>query len=450
MAAPSREQGHFQSKKPHQPHIPDCFKQELSIAMAVPAWLVPLMGLLGLLTIASVVEFIVTSALLALQKAGTIREDLLANSLVSEAAFFKCGLIELVRGKASVHGIEKQMHCKIVPQCTNGRRVQCIRAFVVILTFAMVFSGEYLVFFVTQKAIEIDRISSGVPVISFDGGTSAANLGPSGDCAIIDERSSAENSMTQYIYESCLLNFDSAPGSLQGVKKDLYLNFSEDKENNVMIAFESQGRLILNLILLDYVTTFESQRVPVGYKRNLNPIVEIFAKGFRCTPLRQNLVTCGDRTPGEVWQMYLAASQVLIKSARKRMANNILILLDDSLDEQARKLVSIDRSIIRYSFANEIGNARGISLIVLSGFGFLIWCYKMMTVSELAEMIRKYETVEGYSASTVYGMERQEKELKLHVDSLSWQGHLSREPINQDNGDLQDLGGREIVTGGRR
>jgi hypothetical protein len=418
--------------------------------MIVPAWLVPLMGLLGLLTIAAFVEVTVNSALFALHKASAFRDDMLARSLVSEAALFKCGLIDLVRGKASVHGIEKQMNCKIVPQCTKGRRVQSIRLFAVLLTLAMAFVGEYFVFFVTQKTRTIGSISTGVQVISFDGDTAAASLNPTGDCAIVDETSATENSMTQYIYETCLVVLDkgSVPESNR-VVNELYFNFSTNVESNIEIAMERQGGVLLKMALLDYVTTFEYERVAVGYRRKLKPVIDVFVKGFGCSLLTQNLVTCGDLTPDDISNIYLLTVNVLMKSARKRMANTIY-MFQSSPKAGARKLVNIDQSIIRYSFVHEIGNARGISLIVLSAFGILIWCYKMMTVSELAHMIRAYEAVEGYSASTIYGMERQEKHLKLHVDSLSGQGHLTREPITPDHGNFQNLGGRVIVTGGQR
>jgi hypothetical protein len=418
-----------------------------SVAMTIPAWLVPLMGLLGLLTIVAFVELAVPRALRALQL-WTIRDDFLLHSLVSEAAMFKCGLIELARGKASVKGIEKQMQCKIVPQFTKGRRVQCSRVFAVVLTLAMAVVGEYLVFFAAQKTRVVGRISNGVQMISFDGVAAAGSFDPSEDCAIIDERSVTENSMTQYLYESCLLSLDSSAGSNHLVNKDLHINFSKNQEGNIVIAMESQGRAITNMILLDYVTTFEYQRVAVGYKRSLKPFVDIFSNGFGCTLQRENLVNCGDRTQDEVGNISMLASKVLMRSASKRMTNSIVMLQKVRAGE-ARKLENIDRSVVRYVFVNEIGNARGISLIVLSVMGFLVWCFRMMTVSEVADMIRAYEAEEGYSASTVYGMERQQKELMLHVDSLSGQGHLAREPVNPDRGVIQDLGGRKIVTGGR-
>jgi hypothetical protein len=71
----------------------------------------------------------------------------------------------------------------------------------------------------------------------------------------------------------------------------------------------------------------------------------------------------------------------------------------------------------------------------------------MMTISEAAEMVRLYEATEGTSSAGIYGMKREAKRLVLTVDNVSGLGHLARQPVEDNYGRFETLGGREIVTG---
>jgi hypothetical protein len=184
------------------------------------------------LAVIGAVEFAIMAAAKALRMCGVIQNDGMVKSLVSEAAVFNCGLIEVVTGKASVRKIQKQMHCTIVPQCSPRPGVRSIRTAVVLLTFVLVVLGEYAVFFIAQKTRSVGRISDGVDVITFDDIGAAAALDPRTDCALIDKKFTSEDSMTQYTYESCLLSLIQNAGSNRAINKELYFNFSTREHSN--------------------------------------------------------------------------------------------------------------------------------------------------------------------------------------------------------------------------
>jgi hypothetical protein len=79
--------------------------------------------------------------------------------------------------------------------------------------------------------------------------------------------------------------------------------------------------------LLDFLTTFDYQRVAVSYERDLKPILERLGKAFDCTPLRQHLLACDDLTQNAVAGLRLSSSNILMKSARKQAADTLYILI---------------------------------------------------------------------------------------------------------------------------
>jgi hypothetical protein len=293
----------------------------------LPELLTPLLGLLSLLAVVAGVEFAVMAAAKALRRCGIIRNDGMVKSLVSDATAFNCGLIEAVTAKASVRKIQKQTHCTIVPQCSPRPGVRSIRTAVVRLTFVLAVIGEYAVFYIAQKTRGVGRISDGVEVITFDGIGATVALDPTTDCALVDKKFASEDSMAQYTYESCLVSLTENADSTRAVYKDPYLNFSTTEEGNIQIAMESQGTEIFTMLLLDFVTTFDYQRVAVSYKRDLKHILDTLGKAFGCTPLRQHLLACDDLTQNDVAGLHLSSSKILMKSARKQAADTLYKLI---------------------------------------------------------------------------------------------------------------------------
>jgi hypothetical protein len=172
----------------------------------------------------------VTGVLAALQTCGALRKDLWAKTLVQDAAVFHCGLIELFKGRPRVAHTANQFLCVEVQRLSVSKKTQGVRIVAVLFTVVLVVFAQYAVFLAARMTRIIRRISDGVEFIIFEGRDGLARADQRADCVKIDKRSATQNSLSQYVYESCIENTVWIKGSLRLVNRELFFNFSTNED----------------------------------------------------------------------------------------------------------------------------------------------------------------------------------------------------------------------------
>jgi hypothetical protein len=256
----------------------------LPLAMAnmhVPDLLIPLLGLLTLLGVVVGVELAVIGAFTAMQTCGILPKDFMAKTLVHDATLFNCGLLDLFRAKSRALSTADRRSNAEEPHLSVGRKVRVVRVGTAILTAILVVSGEYVVFFTTQKTRTVQRISDGVSVISFEGRDAIEDSDIRRAC-VIDDKSARGNSMVQYVYESCIENTFLDGSAILPVNRDVRYNFSTNGDGFLSYDLESQGRPMLTMVPLDFVTTFDDPRALVSYSKELTYYIELHQKASGC------------------------------------------------------------------------------------------------------------------------------------------------------------------------
>jgi hypothetical protein len=244
-----------------------------------------------------------------------------------------------------------------------------------------------------------------VEFIIFEGRDGLARADQRADCVKIDKRSATQNSLSQYVYESCIENTVWIKGSLRPVNRELLFNFSTNEDGFLTYDLESQGRIIVEMVLMDFVTTFDDSRDYVNYTRSLQPFIDSHAKVFGCAPLGSSatILSCGDKTEDEVSKI-IKNLNVPMKEARIKVVNKLFKYSKGEIGQKKR--TDITKSATGYFFVNETNSTRGILLIILSILGVIVISFKIMNVSEQMHIIRSYEAVGGHCASSIFAMQR--------------------------------------------
>jgi hypothetical protein len=88
--------------------------------------------------------------------------------------------------------------------------------------------------------------------------------------------------MAQYVYESCIENTFLDGSAILPVNRDVRYNFSTNGDGFLSYDLESQGRPMLTMVPLDFVTTFDDPRALVSYSKELTYYIELHQKASGC------------------------------------------------------------------------------------------------------------------------------------------------------------------------